>query len=145
MMAELHMKIKKTEKTLHLKKIETKEPLLDPRAIPPGVAQEDALFIEAIVIENIHPELDQGRFAAKAVVGELFRIEADIFKDGHDKLGAVIMRPQVGGSHKDAGRRLGITTRSCGRVTCNTSGASPTSVTLSAVLIPRQPGGTYER
>jgi starch synthase (maltosyl-transferring) len=39
-----------------------------------------------IVIDNVAPTVDQGRFAAKRVVGETIVIEADVYTDGHDLL-----------------------------------------------------------
>lgn len=39
-----------------------------------------------VVIENVYPEIDGGRFAAKRVVGDVVTVEADIFADGHDAL-----------------------------------------------------------
>jgi starch synthase (maltosyl-transferring) len=36
------------------------------------------------VIEGIAPQVDGGRFAAKRVVGDAVRVEADVFTDGHD-------------------------------------------------------------
>ena len=39
-----------------------------------------------IVIDNVAPTVDQGRFAAKRVVGDTIAIEADVFTDGHDLL-----------------------------------------------------------
>lgn len=36
------------------------------------------------VIEAITPQVDDGRFAAKRIVGDLVRVEADVFADGHD-------------------------------------------------------------
>jgi starch synthase (maltosyl-transferring) len=38
------------------------------------------------IIEKVVPELDGGKFAIKAVVGDPIRVEADVFVDGHDKL-----------------------------------------------------------
>ncbi len=43
-----------------------------------------------MVIENVAPEIDGGRFAIKRVVGERVVVEADIFADGHDSLAAVL-------------------------------------------------------
>jgi starch synthase (maltosyl-transferring) len=43
-----------------------------------------------VVIENVAPEIDTGRFAIKRVVGESVVVEADIFADGHDSLAAVL-------------------------------------------------------
>ena len=37
-----------------------------------------------VVIENVSPEIDCGRFAIKRVVGETVVVEADVFADGHD-------------------------------------------------------------
>jgi starch synthase (maltosyl-transferring) len=39
-----------------------------------------------IVIDNVTPTVDQGRFAAKRIVGDAIVIEADVFTDGHDLL-----------------------------------------------------------
>ncbi len=46
---------------------------------------------QRVIIENVSPEIDGGRFPAKRAVGETLRIEADIFADGHDKLDAVLL------------------------------------------------------
>jgi starch synthase (maltosyl-transferring) len=43
-----------------------------------------------VVIENVTPEIDGGKFPVKCIVGETITVEADIFKDGHDILGACI-------------------------------------------------------
>ena len=39
-----------------------------------------------IAIDNVTPTVDDGRFAAKRVVGDSISIEADVFTDGHDLL-----------------------------------------------------------
>ena len=44
-----------------------------------------------IVIENVYPEIDGGRYPAKRVVGDHLDIWADIFSDGHDLLNAVVV------------------------------------------------------
>ncbi|MFN2489575.1 MAG: alpha-1,4-glucan--maltose-1-phosphate maltosyltransferase [Actinomycetota bacterium] len=43
-----------------------------------------------IVIERVSPELDCGRYRAKAVVGDVIEVAADIFRDGPDLLQASI-------------------------------------------------------
>ncbi|HET7705698.1 MAG TPA: alpha-1,4-glucan--maltose-1-phosphate maltosyltransferase [Thermoanaerobaculia bacterium] len=43
-----------------------------------------------VIIEGIAPSVDDGRFAAKRVIGDVVRVEADIFADGHDLISAVI-------------------------------------------------------
>lgn len=45
---------------------------------------------QRVVIENIHPCIDGGRFAIKRIVGEEITVEADIFADGHDLVAAVL-------------------------------------------------------
>ena len=39
-----------------------------------------------VVIENVQPEVDGGRFAVKRTVGDSVRVEADVFADGHDEI-----------------------------------------------------------
>ncbi|MCE8018042.1 alpha-1,4-glucan--maltose-1-phosphate maltosyltransferase [Halomonas sp. MCCC 1A17488] len=43
-----------------------------------------------IAIESVQPTLDQGRFAAKAIVDEPVKVTARIFADGHDLLAAAV-------------------------------------------------------
>ena len=45
----------------------------------------------SIVIEEVDPELDCGRYPVKRVVGDDLLVTADIFADGHDLLAAVLM------------------------------------------------------
>ncbi|HEV8184803.1 MAG TPA: maltotransferase domain-containing protein, partial [Chthoniobacterales bacterium] len=42
------------------------------------------------VIENLQPLIDGGRYPVKRVVGEDLTVEADVFKDGHDVVAAVL-------------------------------------------------------
>ncbi len=46
---------------------------------------------QRVVIENIYPELQEGRFPVKRVAGESVEVYADIFADGHDLISAVVM------------------------------------------------------
>lgn len=43
-----------------------------------------------VIIENVYPELDGGKFYIKRVVGEYVHVEADIFADGHDVVAAIL-------------------------------------------------------
>src|SRR6218665_110648 len=43
------------------------------------------------VVERVTPEIDGGRYAIKAIVGESITVEADILVDGHDKLSARLL------------------------------------------------------
>jgi len=48
-----------------------------------------------VVIEGVTPTVDNGRFAAKRVVGDSVTVEADVFTDGHDIVSAVVLyRPE---------------------------------------------------
>ena len=56
------------------------------------------------VIENLQPLIDGGRYPIKRVVGEDVAVEADVFKDGHDVVAAVLKWRSVGepGWHETA-------------------------------------------
>jgi starch synthase (maltosyl-transferring) len=44
----------------------------------------------SVIIERVQPEIDAGRYPAKRVMGDVLEVSADIFKDGHDKIAAVV-------------------------------------------------------
>ena len=44
-----------------------------------------------VIIEGLSPEVDGGRFPAKRTVGDVVRVEADIFGDGHDLVAARVL------------------------------------------------------
>lgn len=44
-----------------------------------------------VLIEGLSPQVDNGRFPAKRVVGDLVEVRARIFADGHDVLGGRLM------------------------------------------------------
>ncbi|MFJ4292596.1 maltotransferase domain-containing protein [Cupriavidus sp. NPDC089707] len=50
-----------------------------------------AMEAPRIAIERVEPACDDGRFAVRRVVGERVEVSADIWMDGHDKLGAVVL------------------------------------------------------
>ena len=54
-------------------------PLLDPR------------LLRRVVVEAVAPEIDGGRFAIKRTPGEQVIVEADVYADGHDTLGAAVL------------------------------------------------------
>ncbi|MGM0584704.1 MAG: maltotransferase domain-containing protein [Pseudomonadota bacterium] len=60
------------------------------RQAPDAPAELTALAARRIAIEGVDPEIDGGRFAAKAVAGRPFVIEADIFCDGHERIRAAV-------------------------------------------------------
>ncbi len=50
-----------------------------------------------VVIENVQPRVDDGRFPVKRVVGESVQVEADVFGDGHDAVACVLRVRSPGG------------------------------------------------
>ena len=55
-------------------------------------------IFRTVVIENITPELDGGRYPVKREVGECLEVEADVFKDGHDVLAVWLLHRKKGAS-----------------------------------------------
>lgn len=43
-----------------------------------------------VIVERVTPELDGGRFPVKRVLGDELTVQADVFADGHDLLGAML-------------------------------------------------------
>lgn len=54
------------------------------------------LSASRVAIEAVSPEIDGGRFPAKTALGRPVRIEADIFRDGHDRIDAAILYRPAG-------------------------------------------------
>ncbi len=44
----------------------------------------------SVIIENVQPAIDNGRFPIKRIVGDTVAVTADIFKEGHDSLKAFL-------------------------------------------------------
>jgi len=44
-----------------------------------------------VIIEGVTPEIDNGRFHIKRIVGDEIIVEADIYADGHDVISAVLL------------------------------------------------------
>jgi starch synthase (maltosyl-transferring) len=55
-----------------------------------------ARVFPSVVIENLQPLIDGGRYPIKRIVGEDLVVEADIFKDGHDVVAAVLKWRVIG-------------------------------------------------
>ncbi len=49
-----------------------------------------------IVIGNVTPQIDCGRFPVKRIVGETVTVEADVFRDGHDQIAGAVRYRQRG-------------------------------------------------
>lgn len=56
-----------------------------------SAALRRALIAPRIVIERVSPCVEGGRYPAKAVVGQTVHVEATIFADGHETLGAELL------------------------------------------------------
>jgi starch synthase (maltosyl-transferring) len=57
----------------------------------PSVPLPDSLVPPSpVIIERVQPEIDGGRYPVKRVQGDILEVTADIFKDGHDKIAAVV-------------------------------------------------------
>lgn len=54
-------------------------------------ALKSAMSSDRIVIENVTPRLDGGRFAVKVTLGHVLQVEADVFMDGHAPLQASLL------------------------------------------------------
>jgi len=44
-----------------------------------------------IIIENVKPQLDNGTFFIKRIIGQSVTVTADILSDGHDVMEAVVL------------------------------------------------------
>src|ERR1700722_10684552 len=44
-----------------------------------------------VIMEAVTPSVDNGRFPAKRTVGDLVRVEADVFTDGHDSIACSVL------------------------------------------------------
>jgi len=49
-----------------------------------------------IVIENVRPQVDAGRYPIKRTVGEKVVVEADVFADGHDVIRCLVLHRKEG-------------------------------------------------
>jgi len=65
--------------------------------LPPGTR------FPTVVISNLQPLVEGGRYPTKRVVGERLRVEADVFKDGHDQVVAMLAWREKG---KGEGREI---------------------------------------
>jgi starch synthase (maltosyl-transferring) len=54
---------------------------------------------ERVTITNVSPELDNGRYPIKRIVGDEVKVSADIFADGHEVLSAILIHRPESQSH----------------------------------------------
>src|SRR5579885_897634 len=69
--------------------------VLRPRATAPVARRQidatEAAAAPRIAVEAVSPAVDDGRFAAKRLVGEMVEVTADVIADGHDRLAAALL------------------------------------------------------
>lgn len=51
---------------------------------------------QRVVIENVEPEVDCGRFPIKRIAGDALEVKANIFADGHDELRCLLLLKKTG-------------------------------------------------
>ncbi|CAN5691404.1 alpha-1,4-glucan--maltose-1-phosphate maltosyltransferase [soil metagenome] len=51
----------------------------------------DLALLRRVVVENVSPEIDGGRFPIKRTLGERVRVTADLFADGHHAIAAALL------------------------------------------------------
>ncbi len=51
----------------------------------------EAATMPRVAVEAVAPSVDDGRFPAKRLVGELVEVSADLISDGHDRLAAALL------------------------------------------------------
>ncbi len=56
----------------------------------------DPTVLRRVVVENVQPQVDCGRFPIKRTVGERVNVAADIHADGHDVLAAALLYRRTG-------------------------------------------------
>lgn len=79
--------------------------------------------LQRVVIEQVSPEIDNGRFAIKRCLNETVHVEASIFADGHDEIHAVLQyRPANSKSWQSIDLVSLGNDRWCGKFTVDTLG-----------------------
>ena len=78
---------------------------------------------QTVIIENVAPTVDGGRYAAKREIGARVEISADIFKEGHDVLVAFVRyRPEAETAWREAPMRFVDNDRWGGEIVVDTLG-----------------------
>src|SRR5438309_2103231 len=64
-------------------------------AVPAMSDRRELELRRRVVIEGVRPEVEEGRFPAKGVIGESALVEADIYADGADAIAADVLYRRV--------------------------------------------------
>ena len=84
-----------------------------------------------VIIANVTPQVDGGRYAVKRVIGDTVTVEADAYAEGHDEITVLLMyRAESEDKWHPVEMRPGYDARWSGEFTANTIGK-----TGSAVLV----------
>ena len=73
----------------------------------PPIGRSECNAVEAakmprVVIEVVMPSVDEGRFPAKRLVGEMVEVSADVISDGHERVAAALLwRPADEGAWRE--------------------------------------------
>jgi len=83
-----------------------------------------------VAIENVKPEINGGRFPAKAIAGDRVTVGADIFADGHDILASMLLyRREDEPGWTETPMRLIVNDRWQGDFTCGETGSYRYTIT----------------
>jgi starch synthase (maltosyl-transferring) len=63
---------------------------------PEPPPREPPAFGRVVVIENVSPQIDGGRHPIKRIAGDRIEVRADVFREGHDALSAVLLYRERG-------------------------------------------------
>jgi starch synthase (maltosyl-transferring) len=93
-----------------------------------------SLHPPTVVIENVRPLVDGGRYPIKRALGEDLTVEADIFKEGHDVVSAVLKWRTAGATkwHETPMDCIDPFTKDRWRGTCSFFDAGSHEVTIEA-------------
>ncbi len=81
-------------------------------------------MVERIPVTEVSPVVERGNYPVKAVVGETFRVEATVFREGHEALGAGVVLTDAAGRDRSVIPMTEVETdRYCADVTPDSEGA----------------------
>ena len=105
------------------KDVTPRKPSATPKAKPRAAAVTIPATRRTVIIENVEPAVDGGRYAAKRVTGARVDVTADIFKEGHDTLAAfVLYRHESETGWREAPMRFVENDRWAGEIVVDTIG-----------------------
>jgi starch synthase (maltosyl-transferring) len=81
----------------------SREPLLSGAVMDGDELEKDAKLtsVRRVVVENVRPEIQCGRFPIKRTIGEFVEVAVDVYADGHDILHAIVLHRPDSQDHWD--------------------------------------------